>query len=132
MLAPTWQFVVMVVIFSLGVIMNWAALGFVIFAKGAGEPIMSDGKYKSPAVWFFRTIVCGFMMYVSYSLFAWYTGPLGLIILVAHWASLIAGFIWSVSIQGVQREHSVLSVLWGSVYTTFMLGCLAVYGVNCL
>lgn len=132
MLAPTWQYITMVVLFGLGVAMNFLALGFMVMAKSAGEPMKSDGKYLGAGNLFFRVIVAGFMMYVSYSLFAWYSGPLGLTILIAHWASLISTFIYSLTQQGRIREYSLGSVLWGTFYSCFMLGSLIVYGLQCL
>lgn len=132
MLAPTWQYITMVVLFGLAVAMNFLALGFMIMAKSAGEPLKSDGKYFGAGSLFFQLIVAGFMMYVSYSLFAWSSGPLGLTILIAHWASIISTFMYSLTQQGKVREYSMGSVLWGTLYSSTMLGCLIVYGLQCL
>lgn len=132
MSAPTWQYITMVVLFGMGVVMNFMALGFMAMAKSSGEPLKSDGKYFGMVGLFFRVLIAGFMMYVSYSLFVWYSGPLGLTILVAHWSAVISTFMYSLSQQGKVREYSLGSVLWGTLYSSTMLGCLVVYGLQCL
>lgn len=132
MLAPTWQYVTLLVLFGVGLAINLFALGFMIMAKSAGKALKSDGKYFGVTNLFFRIIVSGFVMFLSYSLFAWYSGPLGLAIMVMHWASIISTLMYSISQQGKVREFSTWSVLWGTLYTSVMMGCLIVYGLQCL
>lgn len=129
MLAPMWQYFTMLILFSLAFIFNVIGIAAVVFAE---RKIMTSGDHDGAFAIFFRVVVSGIMMYASYSLFEWYTGPLGLGILLVHWSSVISTFIYSLSISGRKVEFTFGKSLWGTVYTAGMLISLIVYGLTCL
>lgn len=129
MLAPMWQYFTMLIMFSLAFVLNIIGVAAVVFAD---RKIMTSGSYDTAFGLFLRVVVSGIMMYASYSLFQWYTGPLGLGILLVHWASVISTFLYSLSISGRKVEYTLGKSLWGALYTGGMVISLIVYGLSCL
>lgn len=129
MSAPVWQYFTMSALFSVAFVFNLIGVAAVALTD---RKIMTSGDYRTASGLFFRTLISGFMMYVSYSLYAWYGGPLGLGIVLAHWASVISTFLYSLSIAGRKVEFTIGKAAWGAFYTGGMLMALIVYGLTCL
>lgn len=129
MLAPVWQYFTMLILFAIAAMFNLIGIAAVVFSY---KKIMTDGDPSSAFGLFFRVLISGFMLYVSYCLFAWYTGPLGLAIMIVHWASVISTFLYSITTAGKKVEFTLGKALWGTIYTWGMLIALIVYGLTCL
>lgn len=127
--APVWEYVVLCVLFSFGFIAGIFGLVGIAFAK---DPIYTDGKSVTHLQVFFRILFGGFAGYLSWQLFQWYGGPLGVVILAAHWASMASSFLTTLAYSGKKVLCRASSVIWGMIYTTSMLVALIIYGVTCL
>lgn len=130
---PIWQYVMLTVFFSLGVILHILGVGIIVAAKSVKakmekkpiEPLTSNGL-------FFRMLIGSFAMYLSYSLYVWSPGVLGTIILVIHWASVISAFLAQFLWAGRLPKYSVGKEVFGLFRSLLMLCLIITYGILCL
>ena len=136
MVAPIWQFWVMLTLFGLGFILNTLALGLFAMAPDGISRFRAEAAKKKENSFIrqtARTFFALFGMYLSYSLYSWNPGILGLGIVIVHWASVIIGYIHGTVKSGNNKtEYSVWENLFGFFYTLGMIISLAVFGASCL
>lgn len=133
MAAPTWQFITILVFFSLGAVLNFVSIGLMLFLeKVKPEALSFPQKDLGFGGLLFKTLMTGFAAYLTWSLYQFAPGALSLGILVVHWASLVVGYIMSVKNAGKIKTYSYGQHIFGTLYCSAMLAALITYGVQCL
>lgn len=130
---PMWQYIALVLIFSLGAILNVTSVGLMVFLEKVKPEVLT--KKQAPlgvGSLLFKTLVAVFAAYLSYSLYLWAPGALGLGILIVHWSSIVVRYIVGVVDAGKEKIYTYGQHFFGAAYSSAMLIALIVYGVKCL
>lgn len=130
---PIWQYVVMMAFFVLGFILN--VLGIALrsyMEKEDPKVFVIDNKPLSTASLMFKTLLCLFAAYLSYSLYVWAPGTLSLGIVIVHWTSVMAGYIMAIVNAGKSKEATHGQQVFAIFYTLGMVVALITYGIQCL
>lgn len=133
MLAPTWQYIVLMVIFCLGASLNVISLGLMLFLESIKpEALKFEQRALGAGSLLVKTLMGIFAAYLSYSLYIWSPGALSLGIMIVHWASIIVSYILSIANAGKAKTYTYGQHVFGAIYTTGMVIALIFYGVKCL
>lgn len=133
MLAPTWQYIVLIVIFCLGASLTVISLGLMLFLESIKPGALKfEQRALGAGYLLFKTLVGIFAVYLSYSLYVWSPGALSLGIMIVHWASIIVGYIRGITSAGKAKTYTYGQHVFGAIYTTGMVIALIFYGVKCL
>lgn len=131
--APLWQYITIMVIFGIGLILNFVSVGLMLFLeKVKPDALTWDQKELGVGSMLFKTLMALFAAYLSYSLYVWAPGALSLGILIVHWATLFVHYVVSIAKAGKARTYTYGQHFFGMAYTGAMLVALIVYGVKCL
>lgn len=132
MVAPTWQFVVLVTLFGLSLLVHVVYHLLVAFLKHMGQPVPEpEAKPMTKSVHAARLVIFGFMMYLTYTLFAWDRNWLSLAIIVLHWSTLIQAFIRGFTHPKIGKP-TLKKDIFNIGYCFIMLGLVLYYGATCL
>lgn len=131
--APIWQYITIVVLFSLGFTLNLASVGLMFFLEKL-KPDALTGRLKEISFGsiLFKTLMVAFSAYLTYSLYVWSPNSLSLCLLVVHWATLFAHYVFSIARAGKIRTYTYSQHLFGMAYSSGMLIALITYGVKWL
>lgn len=131
--APLWQYITIMVIFSLGFVLNFVSIGLMLFLeKVKPDTLTFPQKELGVCSLLFKTLMAIFAGYLTYSLYIWAPGSLSLGILIVHWATLFVHFVVSIAKAGKIRTYTYGQHFFGTLYSGGMLIALITYGVKWL
>lgn len=131
--APLWQYIVIMVIFSLGFILNLVSVGLMLFLEKVKPDALSwPQKDLGVGSLLFKTLMAIFAAYLTYSLYVWAPNALSLSILIVHWATLFVHYVVSIAKAGKIRTYTYGQHFFGILYTAGMVTALITYGVKWL
>lgn len=133
MAAPMWQYITILVFFSLGAVLNFISVGLMLFIEEMKPDALSfPQKEICAGGLLLKTLMAVFAGYLTWSLYQFAPGALSMGILIVHWASLAVGYIMSVKNAGKIKTYSYGQHIFGTLYCSAMLAALITYGVQCL
>jgi len=136
MAAPTWQYIVLMVIFTLGLCLNMASVVVMKILeekkKGNENPLALQNNKLSFGPLLVKTLMSVFSAYLMYSLYLWAPGALAFSMLVVHCSTLLVGYILSISRAGEVKVYTYGEHFFGAFYALCMITALVFYGVQCL
>lgn len=133
MAAPMWQYITILVFFSLGAVLNFVSIGLMLFLEKMKPDAFSfPQKEIGAGGLLFKTLVTVFAGYLTWSLYQFAPGALSMGILIVHWASLAVAYIISIKNAGKIKTYSYGQHIFGTLYCSAMLVALITYGVQCL
>lgn len=133
MAVPLWQYITIVVFFSLGLVMNLASIGLMAYLeKVKPESLTIDREPLGFGRLLFRTLMSVFAGYLTWSLYQFAPGTLSLGILIVHWASLVVSYVMTIADAGKTKTYGYGQHVFSTLYCTAVLGALITYGVQCL
>lgn len=129
--APLWQYIVIMVIFSLGFVLNLSSIGLMLFLEKVKPDSLSfPQKELGVGSLLFKTLVAIFAAYLTYSLYMWAPSTLSLGILIVHWATVFVHYVVSIAGAGKIKTYTYGQHFFGMLYTAGMLIALITYGVK--
>lgn len=132
MAAPIWQYVVLMICFGLGFLTTLIAiLGLAVMPKKDLPKKYDEVGYGSIS---WTILASAFGAYLSYSLYVWSPGLLGLALIAFHYTGLITSFVQKIRMSGKTIEYDKAwgTIAYGAVCTTVLLGLGIAYGIVCL
>lgn len=133
MAAPIWQYITILVFFSLGAVLNVLSIGLMAFVeKNTPELLTAKRDPISFGKLLLRTLMSVFAGYLTWTLYQYAPGALSLGILVTHWASLVVGYVVTIAEAGKTKTYGYGQHIFATIYCTAVLGALITYGVQCL
>lgn len=127
--APIWQYVILVILFTLSLIMNFISLG-VMASMGGKVPAKNDRVTQGNM--FFGVLIGIFAGWLSYSLYVWAPNTTMLVFMVAHWTSIISYQISRIANSGKPRFYTYSQHLWGVLFSLTALVILTIFGIKWL
>lgn len=133
MAAPMWQYITILVLFSLSAALNIISIGLLAFLEKVKPDALTIPKRDlGIGSLLFKTLAALFGAYLSWSLYQFAPGALSLGIIIVHWSSLVVGYILSIKEAGNVKTYGYGQHIFGTVYSCGMLAALVTYGVQCL